>query len=371
MKQDLRNRYHRDLSRADVKGLNVSALKFEAISRIRGQSGWTQIMARNQWFQREAVKALISDLRQLASVPSVLFAYSYAALEIFRYAKMRGWRTVLGQIDPGPVEEKIVADEVACEPELGALWQSAPASYWSDWREECELADQIVANSEWSKSALIKAGINGDKLSVIPLAYERRPDRSLIIHNYPDRFTRERPMRVLFLGQVNLRKGVARLLKAIRLLENEPIEFQFVGPVQISVPHDMQTNPRVRWFGAVSRSEVETFYQNADVLIFPTLSDGFGLIQLEAQAWKLPVIASKNCGDVVTNGLNGLLLEEVSEESIYEAIKSLMKNPEMLKRFVAYSFVHESFSLSTVGVQMIAAGNDGPLADKPNRVHGV
>src|SRR5438093_973759 len=48
LKQDLRGRYHPDLSDADVKGPNLSALRFEAVSRIRGQAGWTQIMARNR-----------------------------------------------------------------------------------------------------------------------------------------------------------------------------------------------------------------------------------------------------------------------------------------------------------------------------------
>ena len=41
-------------------------------------------------------------------------------------------------------------------------------------------------------------------------------------------------MRVLFLGQVNLRKGVARLLQAARILRDEPVEFWIVGPVQIT-----------------------------------------------------------------------------------------------------------------------------------------
>ena len=41
-----------------------------------------------------------------------LIAYSYAALEIFKFARTRGWRTILGQIDPGPPEARIVADRI-------------------------------------------------------------------------------------------------------------------------------------------------------------------------------------------------------------------------------------------------------------------
>jgi len=73
-------------------------------------------------------------------------------------------------------------------------------------------------------------------LSVVPLAYELTDNR------YTDNSgvsgqVHARPRCVFyFLGQVNLRKGVARLLDAIRQLKNEPIEFQFVGPVQVAVP---------------------------------------------------------------------------------------------------------------------------------------
>ena len=80
---------------------------------------------------------------------------------------------MLVQIDPGPEEERIVAEETARVPELAGQWQPAPAAYWDLWRQECELADRIVVNSEWSRDGLIGGGVSGDKISVVPLAYER------------------------------------------------------------------------------------------------------------------------------------------------------------------------------------------------------
>ena len=58
-------------------------------------------------------------------------SYSYTALEPFRYAKAHGWKTLLVQIDPGPEEERIVAEEAARVPELAGDWQPAPPEYWS------------------------------------------------------------------------------------------------------------------------------------------------------------------------------------------------------------------------------------------------
>jgi glycosyltransferase involved in cell wall biosynthesis len=358
LKQDLRGRYHSDLTYGNVEGLNFSALTFEIISRIRGQYGWTQIMTRNRWFQRNAVQVLRSDLRPPTSDSCVVFAYSYAALEILRYAKTRGWRTVLGQIDPGPVEEKIVAEEVAREPGLAAAWKPAPPVYWDRWHEECDLADRIMVNSAWSKSALEKAGISSDKIRMIPLAYERPTATKAFIRTYPTQFSQQRPLRVLFLGQINLRKGVARLLQAIPLLENEPVEFHFVGPVQISIPHDIQNNSRLRWFGAVSRSDVDAFYRSADVLIFPTLSDGFGLTQLEAQAWSLPIIASRFCGQVVEHDRNGLLVEELTAEAIASAVRQCVANPELLVQFARNSGEPKAFLLTKLGEALLEVAGD-------------
>ena len=356
LKQDLRGRYHPGLANANVENLNFSALTFKIISRIRGQSGWTKIMARNQWFQRKALRRLASYRLSAVGSQVILFAYSYAARDIFRVAKKRGWKTVLGQIDPGPVEEQIVAEEVAREPELGATWQPAPQEYWNLWREECELADRIVVNSDWSRTCLAKAGVNSSKLSVVPLAYEPPITDTPITREYPARFTNERPLRVLFLGQINLRKGVGRLLKAIHVLEHEPIEFYFVGPVQISIPDSLRNDPRLHWLGSVSRNEVNKFYRNADLLVFPTLSDGFGLTQLEAQAHGLPVIASRCCGEVVKHGMNGLLLDESVAEAIVEALRFCLAHPGQLAAFSAASRIEERFSIDALSQNLLALG---------------
>ena len=117
---------------------------------------------------------------------------------------------------------------------------------------------------------------------------------------------------MLFLGQINLRKGIGPLLDAIRLLRGEPIEVSLVGPIQISIPSDLRDDPQVRWVGPVPHEHTARFYRDADVFLFPTFSDGFGLTQLEAQAWKLPIVATKFCGNVVEDGRNGWLLPEVS-----------------------------------------------------------
>jgi glycosyltransferase involved in cell wall biosynthesis len=140
----------------------------------------------------------------------------------------------------------------------------------------------------------------------------------------------QRPLRVLFLGQVILRKGIIRLLEAAQILRDQPVEFWIVGPLLID-SHQWSL-PNVRWLGSVPRSATAQYYQQADVFLFPTLSDGFGLTQLEAQAWQLPLIASQFCGDVVKDQVNGLVLSDVSGVAIAQAIAKYLQAPKTLKQ---------------------------------------
>jgi glycosyltransferase involved in cell wall biosynthesis len=149
----------------------------------------------------------------------------------------------------------------------------------------------------------------------------------------------------LFLGLINLRKGAARLLEAAKILRDEPVEFWMVGPVEISNASTVAEAGRMKWFGPVTRNQVGEFYRSADVFILPTLSDGFAITQLEAQAHGLPVIASKNCGKVVENGINGIILEEPTAACIAAAVHECIASPERLATLAAASRLADKFTL--------------------------
>jgi glycosyltransferase involved in cell wall biosynthesis len=353
-KKPLNGRFHPALAGARVNAPNIAALTFELKASLARENGWSLIGRRNDWFQKQA----LAQLARAGNGQHTVFAYSYAAQDIFKFAKDRGWRTVLGQIDPGPAEERIVAGlhksstldrrergQIAFP---GLFKLSAPKSYWDNWRVECSLADHIVVNSDWSKDALLREGIAPEKIRIIPVAYEAANDSRSFQRHYPRAFSRERPLRVLFLGQINLRKGVEQLLDAIEILSGEPVEFWFVGPTQIRVRQHLRLHPQVRWFGVAPRVDVDSYYRDADVFVLPTHSDGFGLTQLEAQSWKLPVIASRNCGEVVRDGFNGVILAEVSGRAIADVLLQFLRVPEALSAMSVRSAVDDRFSLKTL-----------------------
>lgn len=347
----LRARFHAELALANVFAPNSSNIAFELRAKLAGLRDWRLTIARNDWFQKVAV-ARLSRMRP-ANTPRTLMAYSYAALKIFELARARGWRTVLGQIDPGPPEERIVARLYEENEVHRGSWRPPPRRYWANWREECALADRIVVNSTWSQAALLDEGVSAEKIKVVPLAYDGPKAIGAFRREYPAVFTALRPLRVLFLGQINLRKGIGPMLDAIRLLREEPIQFTFVGPIQLSIPPDLREDPKVRWVGSVPREDTAKFYRNADVFLFPTFSDGFGLTQLEALAWKLPIVATKFCGDVVEDGINGWLLPEVTSWAIAATLQRCVADSARLQEFSVNSVLTERFGLARVGEQWL------------------
>jgi glycosyltransferase involved in cell wall biosynthesis len=344
-------RYHEELEGTEVYGPAVRNFAFELRARYSERQGWPLVMARNRWFQRVALSRL-SRIDVGKSMP-VLMSYSYAAGDLFAFARRRGWRTVLCQIDPGPAEEEIVSKLHDATPGRGSSWVQAPKAYWSEWRREYSLADRIVVNSTWSRDALVGEGIPADKIRVVPLAYERPASALEFRRSFPTSFDRARPLRVLFLGQINLRKGIIPLLEAIRLLREEPIEFTLTGDIQVEIPADLGDDPRVKWVGSVPRDQTERFYRDADLFVFPTFSDGFGLTQLEAQAWSLPIVTTKFCGKVVEDQRNGWLLPEVTPRAIAEAIRRARENPKKLQEMSACASPAESFGLDRVGQEWL------------------
>ena len=345
-------RFHVELSKANVHDFTASLIRFELTQRIQKNSGWEHVIARNSWFQQNAVELLDSISRNISSFDSrpILFAYSYAALQLFSYAKSQGWRTILGQIDPGPVEENIVREEHHRHPEYKSRWQAAPAQYWDAWRKECSLADRIIVSSPWSSQALQQVGIPAKQIDIIPLAYNPPKQARTFERKYPQAFSVERPLRVLFLGQVILRKGLTALLEAAELLHDQPIEFWLVGSEGIARSSQAVKRGQVRWIGSVPRGSTAKYYQQADVFLFPTLSDGFGITQLEAQAWKLPIIASKFCGEVVKNQENGFLLQEVTGNAIAEILQLCLRDPQKLE-YLSQSSAKSSYDFNLLHLQ--------------------
>lgn len=76
------------------------------------------------------------------------------------------------------------------------------------------------------------------------------------------------------------------------------------------------------------------FWKDADIFVFPTLNEAFGLVAVEAMEYKIPVVASAEGGipDIINNGNSGYTVEKNNPMALASAIERLLKDHELCNR---------------------------------------
>lgn len=192
--------------------------------------------------------------------------------------------------------------------------------------EECEfmernqaswdIADRILVPSPFVWDAAVRCGADARKMVLVPYG---------ISDEWMDGPAAPIPGRVLFVGNVGLRKGVHYLAEAARILKQRgvSVEVRVVG----GLPSHMRSCSLFdgpTYVGQIPYSETREEYARADVLIFPTLSDSFGLVQLEAMAYGIPVITTANCGAVVRDTVDGLVVPVCDSQALADSMETIV-----------------------------------------------
>lgn len=321
-------RWHAELASAQVTSWNARSLAWTAHSRwLARQRADGRFFGYLDFGQRFA-SAVRDALRQQPGLKpdTIYFGYDTGALETLEWLRERGIASVVDQMDPNRVETELVREEETRWPGWQLRTTDIPEEYFCRREREWELADRIVVNSEFSRRALLAQGVPAAKLVVIPLSYEAPTANPL-----PRIRAHRQPLRVLWLGQVILRKGIQYLIEAARLLRQENIQFDIVGPIGISAAAMATAPANVTFHGRTGRDQIGRWYSQADVFVLPTVSDGFALTQLEAMAHGVPVIATPNCGDVVTHETDGLLVPIREAKMLAQALQRYAQDAHLLR----------------------------------------
>jgi len=142
----------------------------------------------------------------------------------------------------------------------------------------------------------------------------------------------------LFLGKLTKTKGTLYLIDAFNKLsrEYESVDLILVGDGAPSTVEDIKDkakdNKRIYFLGKKPVNEIKNYYISCDVFVMPSLSEGFGIANLEAMACGKPVISTKVGGivDVVVDGKTGLLIEPANSNELYLAMKKFLESPELI-----------------------------------------
>ena len=200
-------------------------------------------------------------------------------------------------------------------------------SYHSS-QEDAERAAIQASNVVISPSKFVtnhvKSLVPSVAIKTVPFAFPN--------HNYTiNKSSNNSKLKLLFVGNIDYRKGVGSLLRVMEELEDENIELDCLGRMgTIGKQFNQASLSNVKYHGF---TDPIPFYKAADVFIFPTWSEGSAKAVYEAMSFGNAVITTYASGSLVDHESEGLIVEPGNDTEIKNAILKLMKNRDLLKKF--------------------------------------
>ncbi len=197
--------------------------------------------------------------------------------------------------------------------------------------------DTVFVNSEEYRQSWVRRGFDPSKLKILP----RGLDNELFHPGRRDCAFFEKfgasngEVRLLYVGRISREKDLDLLADAYRRLRKEGLPVQlFVvghGPYSEALAKSL---PEAFFTGYLRGKELATAYASADVFVFPSTTDTFGNVILEAQASGLPVVVSDSGGpkELVADNVNGLITRSHDAQDFTRAIRMLVTNRALRER---------------------------------------
>ena len=192
--------------------------------------------------------------------------------------------------------------------------------------EELALADHVFVASSFTRDTLKLAPKFQADVEVIP--YGAQPPRR---NPTPSR-ARDEPLQALYVGGLSQRKGISYLFDAVTPLKDK-VNLTVIGRKPKGCKVLEQHLNHHTWIASLPHHRILEIMSGNDVLIFPSLFEGFGLVILEALSQGIPVITTAHTAgpDLLTEGEDGFIVPIRSSEAIAEKLELLHRDRDLLK----------------------------------------
>lgn len=205
-----------------------------------------------------------------------------------------------------------------------------------------EIADGIICVSNAQKQLLLDEGAREEKIKVI---YNGVNLERFTVGNLEKRDFKQ----IVFVGALVYHKGVDILIEAFASLLNKhkDIKLDIYGSASlwgkeeyINSKKISDSIPNITFHGAVGQDEIASVFKKAGLCVIPSrLFDSFPLTAVEAQVSGCPVVCFNVGGipECVENGKSGVVIDNISAQSLASTLDMLLSNNEYLKKFSEYA----------------------------------
>ena len=258
-----------------------------------------------------------------------VYAYEDGALESFRAAKRAGTRCLYDlPIGYWRAAQRFLDTERERWPQWAATMpgfrDSADKLARKD--EELQLADRIYVASSFTRSTLVDYPGELAPIEVIPYGYP--------LPGEPRDYSRlgKRKLKMLFVGGLSQRKGIADVFAVAESMSSDAeLTVLGNGPIESCQPLSSALK-RHRWIPSTPHTRVLELMREHDVLLFPSLFEGFGLVITEAMSQGTPVITTDRTAgaDLIEHGTNGWLVEAGNTEALKTQVEQILNDPDSI-----------------------------------------
>lgn len=263
---------------------------------------------------------------------AAVYGYEHAALATFQRAKALKIPCIYELPAPAPAfVSAIFAKEYSLFPKIKNSYTnrlSEQQTHRTERRQlEGELADLVIVNSKLTRDSFVAEGLDASKIHVIPLGAPP-------ISNSQRQVTKGNSLRIIWAGSFSLRKGAHHLLAAWKhgALDRRNVVLDVYGTPTLPAKLFSNLPANIKFHGPVPQTELYAHFLQSDLLVLPTLCDGFGMVVTEAMAHGLPVLTTPNAGaaQFIKHGENGILVPVGNIEALSTAISGLLTAHESL-----------------------------------------
>lgn len=194
---------------------------------------------------------------------------------------------------------------------------------------ELKYADFFITASNFSKNSIVQNyNINANCVEVIPYGIEQNNSKCI-----ESKFTiNKNSLNILFVGNVTFEKGIYTLIEAVSSFDLDEINVTVVGEYLKNNFNTSSAPINFNFVGWQPKSKLTDFYSRSDLLVLPSLCDGFGFVVMEALSHGLPVICSDNVGssELIKEDIHGLIFETGNSIELEKLIRDLyLKNVKL------------------------------------------
>jgi glycosyltransferase involved in cell wall biosynthesis len=202
-------------------------------------------------------------------------------------------------------------------------------------------ARRVIVPSQYVKTELLKAiPIESDCIDVIPLSYDSalfKPQDCEANGEFLEKYGIKKPF-ILFVGSLFPYKNIKTLVAAFSAIKSSiPHSLVIIGKKEVS-PEPPQEDERIHYLDYIQREDIPRFYSSADVLVHPSLTEGFGMTVLEAMACGTPVISSRGGSLPEVVGDAGVLFEPEDSASLSEKMLMVIHNEGLRSDMIRKGF---------------------------------